>query len=147
MQEYRVAVNMPVVSSPPEIQSVFWNPSSTKSVFLTHFSLHKWGGAGPSCGIVRVSTEGTPTSTVTPGQDNSFSGDAAPPSAVRVAVADFTAAPTEQGPELRFRPGDLPGSMIEFELDMFEVPPGTGLAFKHMGGTTQIMAAVYGWKE
>lgn len=149
MQEYAVSNRVPAVSASPEPLAVLWNPSTTRTLYVTRVEIVGEAGASMQRALIRTSTRGTPGSTVTPDADNSYSRDAAPPSGALLDCSDFTVVPTTQGPELwRFASGAVTGSGTDiYNRKPIEVPPGTGLSAHHNGGTPTPATVTFHWKE
>jgi hypothetical protein len=111
-----------------------WNPSSTRSVFVTGISLAQTAAVVSNSSVRRSSARGaTPTSTVTPTIANDYERKIIPPTVAVLELATFGTQPTLDGPEL-FKwnePAAIgSGFMIPFEtkdVQGIQVLPGAGL--------------------
>lgn len=109
----------------------FWNPSSSRSVYVTAVSWFQTVATVSNPAIQRSSARGaTPTTTVTPDIDNNWDRDVAPASAAVLELATFSSQPTLAGPDL-FK-ANLPaaigsGFLVPFTGRGIKVPAGTGL--------------------
>lgn len=130
-----------------------WNPASAKRLWVVSIAWIKTTGTADSHKLIRTSTRGTQSTTVTPDLDNAFERDAAPGTGAVLDVA-YSAQPTLQGPELRR--WNLPaaiGSGFEWTFPGAGicVPPGTGLAIAvpEIGTEVAIQAAdvTFTWDE
>lgn len=108
-----------------------WNPASNKGIRIFVINWTKQGAAtADSPGIVRVTTKGTSTLTVTPDLDNSYDRDATPPSAATLELT-FSAQPTIAGPYImrtNLAAALGTGFTWVFSGDGLLVPAGTGIA-------------------
>lgn len=113
----------------------FWNQHSTVRVRVTevHICANGAPGAGASLFASRITARGTATSTVTPDIDNDVDRMIAPPSGVVLDVT-YSAQPTFDASPLwqwTFAAVAASGVMVPMEV---VIPPGTGLAFRNVGG-------------
>ena len=107
-----------------------WNPASNKGIRISIVNWTQVTAAVGNPGLVRISTKGTSTLTVTPDLDNSYDRDATPPSAATLELT-FSAQPTIQGPYLmrtNLAAAAGVGFTWVFQGDGLLVPAGTGLA-------------------
>ena len=145
MQEYAVGGLAGVPSAGTEPVAVLWNPSANRTLYVSQVAFF---GEGMSVNVSRVTTRGTPGSTVTPDADNAFSRQAAPPSGAELNLADFSVAPTRVPPGLKqFRIGNIAGSGFDIWIARFEVPPGTGCCIEYISGTAVSRSVYYRWWE
>jgi hypothetical protein len=111
------------------VGAALWNPAAAKILWVTEISWFKTVATADIAGLVRTSTRGTQTSTVTPDADNAYARDLTN-SAAGVLDVTYSAQPTIQGPYL-WRIG-LPAAVAAGFIKVFKrpiaVPPGTGLA-------------------
>src|SRR5688500_12514335 len=77
--------------------AALWNPHGTKSVYVREIWCFNTAATATQFGLIRTSTRGTQTATVTPDADNAFDRRAAPASGA-VIDTDYSADPTVQGP-------------------------------------------------
>ncbi len=113
--------------------AVLWNPHAAKAIKVRE--VYYWKTAitlVAQLALVRISTRGTPGSTITPDADNDFERLVAPISGAVLDLAQFSVLPTAQEPYLeRWRFNDTPigsGVVIVFANSPVIVPAGTGLA-------------------
>lgn len=138
-------------STDESVGAAFWNPHSTARVWVQTVTWIKQGSAvvdNPA--IIRSSTRGTQTVTVTPDIDNSYERDIASPTGM-VLDLDFSAEPTLQGPH--FRTWHLPAAVASgfewgFSAPGLCIPPGTGLAVNtHTAVILQVADCSVEWME
>lgn len=118
------------------VWGALWNPSSTRRIkvieigaFFTDFS----GSVGQGLYGARISTRGTPGSTVTPDVDNSDDFSSAPPSGALLDLADYTVLPTISLPELLS--GVIFGSLgAGSESTGFKIPLTRGIVLAPSSG-------------
>lgn len=128
-----------------------WNPHASKPIYVREIWVFSSAATAYNIGVQRISTRGTPGSTVTPDADNAFDRLAVPPSGALLDLAAFTVQPTQQGPYmLRAYLGAAvgAGAMFIMQDEAIKVPFGTGLAVN----TTTALAAqasdvTYIWDE
>lgn len=115
--------------------AAIWNPHASRALILLHA---EWWQADASpgtsnLGLVRISTQGTPGSTVTPDADNDYRRKVAPATGALLNLGDFSVQPTVQGPYMKRAhvsgPASGAGSGIAWVLSRgLFVPAGTGIA-------------------
>ncbi len=115
------------------VGAAFWNPHSTKRIWVTEVAWCKTVTTVDNPGLIRISTRGTQTLTFTPDIDNAWERDVDHPSGA-VLDATYSAQPTVQGPYLwRW---NLPAAIGSGFIKSLSgpgtpglcIPPGTGLA-------------------
>lgn len=109
-----------------------WNPSATKSIFVTQLSGSKTVATVDNIGLVRISARGTAGSTVTPVAQNDYSFDAVPPSGALLDLGAYTAQPTIVAAGAYIWKWNTPaaigsGFILPFPKPL-EIPAGAGLA-------------------
>ena len=133
------------------VGAALWNPSTTKAIYVRRVEWYKTVGTADLPSLVRTTTRGTASATVTPDADNDFGGTVVP---VSGALRDITysAQPTVASPYM-IRNG-LPatvGSGVVWDVDRdggIRVAPGTGLAVATPTATVLQPADVtFYWKE
>jgi hypothetical protein len=136
-------------STVPESIATLWNPHGTKALYVVSMAWARESGTGTVTMIlIRVSARGTAGSTVTPDADNHVNRRASPASGAILDLADYTVAPTEEGPDLWRWHCDRPQSGIEvFFRQPIVVPAGTGLNLKEAAGTASPASVWFGWDE
>jgi hypothetical protein len=130
--------------------ATFWNPHATDSVALVRVDYACSIAAGREPALIRISTRGTPTSTVTPDLDNHYQRYTAPPSGVLIDLAPFSPQPTLQGPALwQHFVGGQPGSGITwwFDPEPLRVPASTGVALITKVALGAVGDATFVWDE
>lgn len=109
-----------------------WNPSSTKRIKLLELHIFKQAvGAADEPVLRRITTRGTPGSTVTPTAVNEWEQIAAPPSGFLLDLATYTVQPTLAASPLHgcVIPAAIgAGIMWVFSGDGLEIPAGAGIA-------------------
>jgi hypothetical protein len=118
--------------------AILWNPSSTKRLWVLAFEWCEVVAGSAIGNFIRVSTQGTPGSTITPDVDNAWEQDIAPPSGVVLNLAAYSVQPTFQGPLMRrIRITNAPGfgGMWTFDDPGICVPPGTGFGLMTAEGS------------
>ena len=116
-----------------------WNPSATKRIKVVEFAIFKAGAgaANDSLKLERITTKGTPGSTVTPDADNSAEADAVPDSGAVLDLAAFTVQPTRATPALFgwVAPAVAAAGLVYPFPRGLTIPPGTGLAITQRAAT------------
>lgn len=115
------------------VGAALWNPHTTKRIWVTEIDLASTVATISNPGVVRTSTRGTQTLSITPDIDNCWERDIAPVSGALLDLT-YSAQPTVQGPYF-FR-WNLAAAIGAGFMDPFVspeapgicVPPGTGLA-------------------
>ena len=106
-----------------------WNPHATMDIFVIQVTWSQLSGLRANA--CRISTKGTPGSTITPGIDNDFERLIAPISGAVLDLAAFSVQPTRAAPEVwEFLPtaaSTTPLHEIYLGDDGIRVPAGTGL--------------------
>jgi hypothetical protein len=132
MADYSVGGrNVATAATANHVGAQFWNPSTTRGVWVTAVSWFQTVATVSNPAISRSSARGaTPTSTVTPDIDNNWDRSVAPPSACVLEMSTFGTQPTLAGPDL-FKT-NLPaaigsGFIIPFTGRGVFVPSATGL--------------------
>ncbi len=130
----------------------FWNPSTTKGVWVTAVSWFQTAGTVSNPAIARSSARGaTPTATVTPTVDSNWDRGVTPPSASVLELATFGTQPTITGVPL-FK-SNLPaaigsGFILPFTGRGIFVPSATGLVvFTPVAVILQPADVTYFWEE
>lgn len=132
MRYYAVAGRMGGVTAATadNFGATLWNPDASRSLWVVEIYIQKITATVDNHGIVRTSTRGTQTSTVTPDADNDLTERELVPDTGAVLDVDFSAEPTAQGPYM-YR-GNLPAAIGSASQYIFpgigiKVPFGTGL--------------------
>jgi len=108
-----------------------WNPHATKSITVVDATLGKTTGQ-TAVYAGRITTRGTPGSTITPDIDNDWQRLIAPISGALLDLAAYSVGPTLAGPDMwRFMASqNVAGNVEEVWLgDGVMIPAGTGLGF------------------
>lgn len=110
--------------------AALWNPASAQRlrVLVVEFALP--GGGAHEIALVRITTRGTPGSTVTPDLDNDYARVLTPSSGAVLDLAAYSVQPTVAGPYMhRFNNSNVAGGAISWVFKHpIIVPGGTGLA-------------------
>lgn len=111
--------------------ATLWNPSTSKSLYVTQLSWAKTAAVADNIGIVRSTARGTAGSSVATAQQNDFDFDAAPPSGAVLDLAVYPVQPTLASATAYMIRWNLPaaigsGVIMPFP-DQIEIPAGTGL--------------------
>lgn len=109
--------------------AILWNPHTTKRIWLLGIEYVTSAAVGILGQFSRTSTKGTPGSTITPDEDNSWERDIAPPSGAVLDLATYTVQPTLQGPaiyKVRVTSTIGFGGMWAPPEPGVCIPPGTG---------------------
>ena len=155
MRRYGVGVSGAAPSGAVEPHSALWNPSADIPLFLVYVCCAVPGGTAAQIILCRITTRGTPGSTVTPDADNDFDRELAPPSGAEVNLADFTVAPTVGSDLDRWFTTAGGGSVDRWfgqpdssraGTKAIEVPPGTGLSLSVQSGAV-ITEDTWMWDE
>jgi hypothetical protein len=146
---YSVAAVTATTAEAGEPYAALWNPSSSISLHVTWLSWFGLSTSGSQLQIARISTRGTPGSTITPGSDNSWDRTAAPPSGALLDLANYTAAATVDAVLMQTNTSPRNGAgMVLFLAKGITVPPGTGLAMICPAAmTTGGYEVAFGWRE
>lgn len=127
-----------------------WNPHATKSIYVIVACLSTEGGS-PLRYVQRITTKGTPGSTVTPGIDNDLDRLLAPISGAVLDLAGYSGQPTLAPPDFfRFMPAQSnPGPTHElyFGEDGLRLPAGTGLGVFQGTGVATTASLTFWWDE
>lgn len=115
--------------------AALWNPHASRMLRVVHVEWWQ-GDASPgvsSLAVVRISTQGTAGSTVTPDADNDYDRLVAPATGAVLNLGDFSVQPTVAGPYHFLAhvsgPSSGAGSGMSWALSRaFLVRAGTGLA-------------------
>lgn len=106
-----------------------WNPSTTKSIFVTQIAWAKTVGTVDNLGLVRSTARGTAGSTVTPTAQNDIDFDTAPGALLDLAA--FTVQPTLSSATAYMFRWNLPATIgAGFVLPLprpIEIPTVSGL--------------------
>ena len=115
-----------------------WNPHATKDLNIILMTFARTANV-VGCYAQRITTRGTPGSTVTGDIDNDFDRLLAPISGLELNLAAFSVQPTRAAPDyFRFMPTqNNPGPTQElyFGEDGLKIPAGTGLGLFQTTGT------------
>lgn len=126
-----------------------WNPHATVRVRTVEIGICCNGApaAGASLFASRTTARGTSTSTVTPDIDNDTQRAQSPTSGL-VLDLTYSAQPTFDASSLwqwTFAAVSASGIIVPLEI---AIPPGTGLAFRNVGGIIFPISDVsVGWRE
>jgi hypothetical protein len=129
---YRVAGRSAATAATIDhVAAALWNPSTGKRIILLEIHLAKTVATVDNQGIQRITTRGTPGSTVTPDIDNDDNASLAPVSGALLDLAAYTVQPTLAGPNKQR--WNLPaaigaGVMWVFGTEGLTIPAGTGIA-------------------
>jgi hypothetical protein len=129
-----------------------FNPHATKSIYVILFTYTKISGAASDIRYVqRITTRGTPGSTITPDIDNDYDRLLAPISGAVLDLAAYTVQPTLAAPDL-FRPktlADTPGGIEElyFGEQGICLPAGTGIGLFQGAATPVVADLSFVWDE
>ena len=149
-----------VVNTAGNVLTTLWNPSSTLSLYVLFIQYDRLsqGTVDSENGLALVTTQGTPTVTITPDADNDWGGVAAPASGA-VLNHSYSAEPTKATPRIAgnyFEASPTPGYSWQWgfadiyreDRRGFRVPPGKGLAiYRINGGGSMQGYANYVWAE
>lgn len=134
-------------------QGALWNPSSAKPLWVESF-LYATQDTNKTMSYTlrRITTRGTPGSTVTPDIDNDYDKALAPPSGAVLDLAIYTVNPTEEtAPYMeQVKGADTTtagcGFILEFDPPL-KIPPGTGLLVRNAGDPTSVGDMTFVWTE
>ena len=129
-QRYRVAGRTAATAATADnVGGALWNPHATKDIYLYEMHFFHITGTVDNEGLIRTSTRGTQTVTVTPDIDNDDDRLLAPISGAVLDVT-YSAQPTVQPPYMQRI--NLPAAIGAGYIWIFErgirIPAGTGLA-------------------
>ena len=132
--------------------AALWNPDSLKRITLFEVGLFKTavGTAADSLYLARITTKGTPGSTVTPDADNAWNGDDVPASGAVLDLAAYSVQPTKGTPSLfGWVAAAVAASGFVWPTPRgISIPPGTGLALCQRAATIWPISEVYfAWEE
>lgn len=109
-----------------------WNPDAAKRIWLHELALFAVAapGAGAGFEVRRITTRGTPGSTVTPNANNAHEDGDVPASGFLLDLAAYTVQPTTATPPLchGFVFAAVAASGVVLPLRPIAIPPGTGIA-------------------
>ena len=113
------------------VAAALWNPHATKLLRLKEIWVYKTVGTADNHRLSKITTRGTPGSTVTPDADNCWSPNKiAPPSGALLDLAAYSVQPTVESPGLAN--ANLPGTVGSGFIWTFDSPyyvePGTGIS-------------------
>lgn len=133
------------------VAAALWNPSGSKSIEVVEVHLTKITATADNHSLIRTSTRGTQSTTVTPDADNAYNRQVTPASGAVLDVA-YSAQPTVQGPALARQ--NLPAAVGAGFMWVFDrpiiVPAGTGLAIAVPTGLSVAIVAsdvTFVWDE
>lgn len=129
-----------------------WNPHASIDLHVLFWSIDVAIAAATRFFLARITTRGTPGSTVTPDADNALDRRASPASGALLDLADYTVNPTIETPPLeRFEISAPLGSAIWKSYDPLRpllVPAGTGLCLmENNEGTPGTLDMTFMWRE
>lgn len=130
MPRYAVAGRAAATAATADnVGAALWNPAAAKGLKVVEVHWFKITATADNLGIVRISTRGTQTLTVTPDADNDYERLVVPATGALLDLT-YSAQPTLQTPYLKRI--NLPaavgaGVMWVFPIPI-DVPFGTGLA-------------------
>lgn len=131
--------------------AALWNPHATQRIMVVQWQLfcQTAPGAGLAYRFRRITTRGTPGSTVTPDRNNHSIYGVAPPSGALLDLGAYSVQPTEAGEFAgSYVPAAIIASGIVLNLGNIEVPPGTGLALVQVAATASpVFEHVPSWRE
>ena len=145
MIRYSVAGRSAAPSAGGDPYAVFWNPSTTKTIYLVGVELSA-ENVQAHWAYQRCSTRGTPGSTVTPDIDNDYNRAVAPQSGAELNLADFTVLPTLQGPRQMKANTTNDGGAYGLWFDGLAIPQSTGLELEVVSGLA-VMVSTWIWDE
>lgn len=114
------------------VGAALWNPSTSRSLWVTQIGWSKTAATADQVGLVRISARGTAGSSITSGIQSDAEGAVAPRSGAVLDLAVFTVQPTPVSATVYTFRWSLPatvGSGFLLPLpDVWEVPAGSGIA-------------------
>lgn len=123
----------------------FWNPHSThriKVISISQFAQSAAPAAGFSCRLRRITTQGTPGSSITPGISAHSQRGIAPPSGVILGLASYAGAqPTLDTNDfgIGFVFANQQGSGLVYPFPGgIEIGPGAGIAMIQVAATASV---------
>jgi hypothetical protein len=153
---YAVAGIAGAAGANPIPVAVLWNPAtSTRSLYIVSsiVSTSEAAGGAVFTTMRRVSSRGTPGSTVTPDADNAFDRSAAPPSGALLDLATYSVTPTTPTPntDLVYNTFDKRGGDIievRWKGRGLRVPVGTGMSWcLNPSGAANAWQITFVWDE
>jgi len=112
--------------------ATLWNPSTTKPIWLISYQYVTIDAVNSGRhSYQRITTRGTPGSTITPDIDNDWEKYAAPASGALIDLAAFSVQPTLATPftarwHVPTGTGEMP--VFFYPIRPVKIPPGTGFA-------------------
>lgn len=151
---YRVnGVSVATVATDAHAVASIWNPHTTQRIKITELSLVAIAAPGAGAGVElrRITTRGTPGSTVTPTITSDDSRMLAPPSGALLDLAVFTAQPALDGAvsDWGWVLGGVIGAGFIYPFaNGLIVPPGAGIAIVNRAAiVTPACEVSFVWKE
>jgi hypothetical protein len=129
-----------------------WNPHATKSISVISVARSRSVGGALGVYAQRITTKGTPGSTITPDIDNDLDRLLAPISGAVLDLGPYSVQPTPQTPNLfRFPTTQVSAvngiAELWFGENGIEIPHGTGLGVFQGNATATTEALSFVWDE
>jgi hypothetical protein len=128
-----------------------WNPHTTQSILVVQISVNNLSTASGTrfVALSRVTTRGTPASTVTPDIYSHHIQGVAPPSGALLDLGTYTVEPTQETPYdfgLGWPPVISAGAVFPIPGGII-VPPERGLGLIQLPASTFVGEVTFSWLE
>jgi len=129
--------------------ATLWNPHASQAISVTAIGAIANAVPGGLTSYKRVSTRGTPASTVTPDADNSYNRKAVSDAAPVLDLGAYSVQPTTDGNSLIRTPHQVnaAGGGIDYLPVPITIPAGTGLAVNTTTAAVTPMDVFFEWED